>query len=646
MSTLVLRSVKGSALTSSEIDANVTNLNNDKADKASPTFTGAVTLPTNVIPITASQYPTIRPTLDLDFANSGTVDPRITFARATTATYYDGKTTAMAEQNLLTYSQDFSNGGWVKGATILTPNTTVAPDGSLTADTATTTSNSVPTVRAILDILADTPHTFSVYIKATTQRYILVGIAEGLNSAFVIVDTLNWVITDARKEGTGTYISSDLVPSTNGFYRVSLTGIASASATGCGPQVRPCDTATSTTHNVSITNSPTDYIFWGAQLEQRSSATAYTPTTTAAITNYIPVLMTAPSGVPRLDYNPVTGEALGLLIEEQRTNLLTYSSNFSNWVWAKSNCTITSNADVSPDGNINATKVIIASEQAAGNISNLWRNYVTASTSVFSSSIYVKAGEWTALYLLARNQTNTVTNSTINLLDGSVPLNNHNVITYYMGNGWYRITTLHRSTSGAIRLYWSGLLNTVSNGIGDGYSGIYIWGAQLEEGPFATSYIPTTSAQVTRNADRASMTGTNFSSWYNQSQGSVYIESDCVVSAGLSGLYRSFSLSNNSSFYQINQGQVYEYYAGGYVFNSSINSTGKAATSIKNGAMAAVFNGGSASTSTGVFSGSVYNTLCIGSGPFTSVNFLNGHIRKLSYYPQALSSANLVALTS
>ena len=162
---------------------------------------------------------------------------------------------------------------------------------------------------------------------------------------------------------------------------------------------------------------------------------------------------------------------------------------------------------------------------------------------------------------------------------------------------------------------------------------------------FATSYIPTTSAQVTRNADQASMTGTNFSSWYNQSQGSVYTESDCVVSAGLAGSYRPFSLSNNSLFYQINQGQVYEYYTG-YAFNISINSTGKAATSIKNGAMAVVFNGGSASTSTGVFSGSVYNTLCIGSGPLTNANFLNGHIRKLTYYPQALSSANLVALTS
>ena len=134
MSTLVLRTVKGSSLTSAEIDANVINLNADKADKASPTFTGAVTLPNSLLQVTASSYPTIQPTLNLDFANTKQLDPRITFVRNSTAAYYDGQTSAMAEQNLLLQSNTFSNAAWVatNGRTITNGTTPSFGSGALT----------------------------------------------------------------------------------------------------------------------------------------------------------------------------------------------------------------------------------------------------------------------------------------------------------------------------------------------------------------------------------------------------------------------------------------------------------------------------------------------------------------------------------
>lgn len=89
MSLIIKRSVKGSPLTSSEVDANVNNLNNDKVELANSIFTGTPSLVDNLIPLSGTVLPAIYPTLNLDFANSQTLDPRITFARSSTATYID-----------------------------------------------------------------------------------------------------------------------------------------------------------------------------------------------------------------------------------------------------------------------------------------------------------------------------------------------------------------------------------------------------------------------------------------------------------------------------------------------------------------------------------------------------------------------------
>ena len=88
-------------------------------------------------------YPNLRPSLLLDFANSRQLDPRITFIRSTTATYYDGVTTAKAEENLFQYSQELDNAYWSKFLGTFSANSTTAPDGTSTADTFTEGSGSV-----------------------------------------------------------------------------------------------------------------------------------------------------------------------------------------------------------------------------------------------------------------------------------------------------------------------------------------------------------------------------------------------------------------------------------------------------------------------------------------------------------------------
>ena len=254
---------------------------------------------------------------------------------------------------------------------------------------------------------------------------------------------------------------------------------------------------------------------WGAQLEIRSSVTAYTATTTQAITNYIPKLQSAASGVARFDNNPTTGESLGLLIEESRTNLLTYSSDYTNAVWTKTNTTITSAANVAPDGTQTAQKVV---ESTSSSGHELYEAVTLVSGNSYTWSGYFKAAGRNWVAFLAQDASGNTTY--FDLQNGVVGTNasgNTASITS-VGNGWYRCT-LTRTVSGTSG-YWHILTASANNTVtytGDGFSGYFVWGAQVELGAFATSYIPTVASQVTRAADAASMTGTNFSTWCNSS---------------------------------------------------------------------------------------------------------------------------------
>ena len=87
-------------------------------------------------------YPQIKPTLNLDFSNTKTLDPRINFRRGTPGAYYDGKTYAKAEENLIDYSEDFSNAYWSALEASVVEDAETAPDGNITADKIITSTNS------------------------------------------------------------------------------------------------------------------------------------------------------------------------------------------------------------------------------------------------------------------------------------------------------------------------------------------------------------------------------------------------------------------------------------------------------------------------------------------------------------------------
>jgi hypothetical protein len=205
-------------------------------------------------------------------------------------------------------------------------------------------------------------------------------------------------------------------------------------------------------------------------------------------------------------------------VEEARTNLLTYSEQFDNAIWTKFGSTITANESTAPDGT--STADLWTNTSSPGAVSQNYTKDTTART--YSGSIWVKSSV-TAFTLSVDDGTNTnrgravfdiATGVLTSVANDGVFTSTSGTITAYP-NSWYRVTvttTTSTLTTLRFRAFFSNIGATAR-----------IWGAQLEENAaFVTSYIPTTTATVTRAADVASITGTAFSSFYNQTEGTVF----------------------------------------------------------------------------------------------------------------------------
>ena len=554
-------------------------------------------------------YPTISPSLNLDFANSKQLDPRITFSRLSTATYYDGQTTAMAEQNLLLQSQAFGTTPWIfAGASITT--TELAPDGTSTASLMTCVGqyNSVRTTTAnISGLVVGTTYTVSLWVKSNV----------GTNAYTIWLD------------GSSTSIGT--ITPTSTWTRYSFSFVYPSGAT---------------TFNLLQDRNASGFgsvYIWGAQLEQRSSATAYTPTTTTPITNYIPQLMTAPAGVARFDHDPITGKSLGLLIEESRANLTAYSSSLVNPTYNPS-ATAILNTTIAPDGTLTADSLIPTTYVSGHGWG--YAGYTADGTTTYTFSVYLKLTDialWKTIKL--RVDANSSGEDIFDLSTGIVAVNNSGkALIIPVGNGWYRCITsaIPAFSSSSIRYPYI-IYNATT--AGDGYSGIYVWGAQLEVGSFATSYIPTTTGSVTRSADQASMTGVNFSSWYNQSQGSFYAEFD-VIGYGTSNSNRLLVLCDS------NNGLVR------HIYETTAGLTGTAnviaLATLIGVSNKVVYSFDTITTNMRLNNIATASNLYTSGSPISYLNIgnlngiaqCNGHIKKLSYYPKALSTTELQALTS
>jgi hypothetical protein len=219
-----------------------------------------------------------------------------------------------------------------------------------------------------------------------------------------------------------------------------------------------------------------------------------TRATTATRTNASGLIESTPINEPRLDYS--LGSCPNILLEPQRTNLVLRSEEFDNASWSKINANVTANATTSPSGLTNADKLIAT-------LTNDQHRADQTPTSIAGTqtfSVYVKAAGYNFVGLRIG-----LVGSMFNLTNGAASFTSVGCTASAesVGNGWYRciLTKTLGLINDVCRISISDGTGIAPNFSGDNTSGVFLWGAQLEAGAYATSYIPTTSASVTRNAD-------------------------------------------------------------------------------------------------------------------------------------------------
>jgi hypothetical protein len=345
-----------------------------------------------------------------------------------------------------------------------------------------------------------------------------------------------------------------------------------------------------------------------------------------------------------------------LLIEESRTNLILQSEDFDT-TWAETRATLVLNQRVSPNGTLTADRLIASVD----NDTHFTTQTFTGTAVAHTFSVYAKTSGLSHIALRLFNGTSQVGLAYYNLLTGATGTVTAGTATITnVGNGWYRCSltaTLAASASCTADIYLANADN-VNSFAGNAYNGVSLWGAQLEAGAFPTSYIPTVASQVTRSADAASMTGTNFSSWYRADEGTMYGDASTPFAVPATHFMQVMHINNgtatNSIRISFNTESVSS--AGSTTNNvvqvdintSSLTGVRKRviafAYSVNN--FAASTNGVTALTDTsGILP--VVSQMNIGvNATGASISTLSGHIRKIAYYPLRVTNAELQALTS
>ncbi len=533
-----------------------------------------------------------------------------TVTRGTNATYVgkDGliKTTP-SFYNLLPYSEDFS--GWTTtGTANVTPNTSIAPNGTQTASTL----NIVDSTYFYKSISTGSgTFTLSCYVKVSsgTNDFKMQSFSgtDGANTSSVFTATTEW----QRFEHTVT-VSVD-----SNFYPVFI----SSPLTGG------------------------DFQIWGAQVVEGTEALDYQYTN-------------GREGIPRIDFTDNTDGHL--LLEPESRNLITYSEDFSQSNWTENDAQILSSTHVNPDGSNNAK--VLAYD--GGTV----QHYVSTTPSVdsgqnYTFSVFVKAKELNYVCLVFLNDLSgkffNLENGTRLGNFGSEPFDSK--IEDY-GNGWYRcsITDSATSTTKFCGIYLSDN-GTSINSTPTTTNGVYIWGAQLEELSYPTSYIPTNGVQVTRLKDKCWNAGTQHD--FDSSEGVLYYEAK-FAKTGLTGLItigdangapflllgHTGSISTPKLYFDINTG-------GGSIISPNsaksdtpinIDNINKVALSWSPTGYKVYVNGALAheenkQINMGTTTYGVLNNIYMG---YSSSSLLYGNLKELKVYKKAMSASELVALTS
>lgn len=583
----------------------------------------------------------------LKFATAGAA--RADYNPSTLA--YRGILAEPARTNLIPYSADISGSTkWQQNGSPTLIFNTPSPDGGLAYAISSTAAFSGVYKGGTLSVTPGASYTETVFVKNISGSPAVRFGSDNVNAAGVGGRTdidINTLTGSVTSVGAGVE-SYSVSPASNGWFRVAIGFTA----------------ATSSYSTVLYNSSalPSVNAVWGIQLEQGSSPTSYIPTSGTPASRAADVytsgysgtyfdaggtLRNAPANTPRLDYDPSTSEPKGVLIEEARTNYVAYSTDYSRWTTSYGDLVA---GDVAPDG-IGRFGLCRPSTSFGLHYCAVGYAVSTSPSTQYTLSFYAKKyGAYDKV--MPEVAGNSCTGgaryspmfnlTSVTITAGSSPCSMNADISASItpiGNGVYRCSvawTTSATTMNRIPIYpmlYGGYA-------GDGASGVQIWGAQLEQGAFPTSYIPTSGSTVTRPSDTLCL---STSGWYNSGAGSVY--GDFYGEGDSTGSARVFSIGSASPLTFNNSNSNLIHWPGpagvsGVTASRPISASifvplRAIATWDDSGPLAKLSAQGLVAHSGSYIAGSYAGpTACIGQA-VSKLYYLNSWVRRIGYFPNA-----------
>jgi len=575
-----------------------------------------------------SNHPRSLPKLSLSFLSEATLDPRIDFSRTSPGGYFDSTGTFQwtpTSRNLLLYTREFDNAAWTKVSATATSGQGVNWDGTNSlnkiVEAAATAQHGINYNLASVN---GTIYSATAYVKAGTRSWAYLSFAN-LADGTVWFDLSNGVKGTQQAAVSGATIT--LMP--NGVYKITATWTANGASNFYTLGMASADGA------ASYAGDGASYIFAAdAQLEL-GAPTAYTR-------NY--------GGLypPRFDYDPVTLQPRGLLVEEARTNRTLQSEDFTLAPWAA--------AVTGTSTRVNAglykgfMRGLVTATSANGGIRQIHSGLTSGKAHAVS---FYLDGATPVLYVLEDGSAayGQPCSATLNPANGtSSALTGITGVTSVPFGAGYIFTVILPAAGGTLTANQE--IRCPNSGESFGFGR-----PQFEEGAFATSYMPTGAAIVTRAVDTGLIQGANFASFYNQAEGTIFVEFDCFANAAIT-VYETLTISDGTYSNMI---RIFEYNGsigsavsiGGAVTKGGVNQADlqwvgaytpntpvKVALAYKANDFAVSVNDNAVITDT-IGTLPTVDRMYIG-----GINIFSGHLRSIAYYPTRLSNAQLQALTA
>ena len=385
----------------------------------------------------------------------------------------------------------------------------------------------------------------------------------------------------------------------------------------------------------------------------------FTRASNATRINRFGYIETVPSGIPRMDYNPITGAIRGILIEQQSTNLLLQSEGFIS-PWESVNSAIEASTVIPPSGTGTAKKL----KESLANAGHFVYQSANCTSGIqYTFSVYAKAGERKKIFLSVHPTTlatafqanQAVFDLETGLVSGvagciaSMSIN---------ANGFYRCSwtaTATATNSSNFNIYLANNSSLVTYQ-GDNVSGVYLYGGQLEVGSKATSYIKTTTAQVTRAADSLSLQSSAFTRAINANEGAIYIDYEINQSAWPASSPVIACLSNGSGTGEAS-GIILSASNAGLYLDATVSSASQAALNVAAGTTSgehrAAFSyktdGFSLSADNATLatdsSDSIPSLTRIDIRSVIGTRHFNGHIKRIAAFPRYADSTIIQSIT-